>query len=119
MNDQTQGPVHVTRHKAGYSIRAKEGGEAFDLVNTGLLNLPMEVNEANARLFAAAYTSYDKAGRELGVDATELAKTIDLAALIHNAQDMLDSLRGMPLGPEMTGIYNQTKEMLAKLPGLT
>lgn len=37
---------------------------------------------ANAQLLAAAYTAFDKAGRELGIDATKLANNIDLAAMI-------------------------------------
>lgn len=39
----------------------------------------------NAALFAAAYTSFDHAARELGVDAVELAESLDLAALVRLA----------------------------------
>lgn len=36
----------------------------------------------NADLLCAAYNAFDKAGRELNVDATELAKNLDIAKVI-------------------------------------
>lgn len=42
--------------------------------------------EANARLIPAALNAFDKAGRTLGVDAAELAESLDLAALIRAAR---------------------------------
>lgn len=39
----------------------------------------------NAALLAAAYTAFDQAGRALGVDATTLASSIDLEAVIRMA----------------------------------
>lgn len=41
--------------------------------------------EANARLIPAALNAFDKAGRELEIDAAELAERIDLSALIKAA----------------------------------
>jgi len=37
---------------------------------------------ANKHLIAASYTAFDKAGRELGIDAAALAQTLDIEALI-------------------------------------
>ena len=42
-------------------------------------------HDTNARLLAASYTLLDRAGRELGIDAAELAEKLDLAALIRAA----------------------------------
>lgn len=39
-------------------------------------------HDTNARLLAASFNAFDKAGRELGIDAAELAEKLDLAALI-------------------------------------
>lgn len=50
----TPTPWRVVRHKTGYSVRAGQGDESFDVANTGLLNLSDEENEANAHLIAAA-----------------------------------------------------------------
>jgi hypothetical protein len=41
------------------------------------------------KLFAASYTAFDRAGRDLGVDATQLATSLDLGALIRTAEDLL------------------------------
>lgn len=35
-----------------------------------------------APLFVAAYTAFDRAGRTLNVDASELAESVDLAAML-------------------------------------
>lgn len=49
----------------------------------------------NAALFAAAYTSFDRAARKLGVDAVELAESLDLAALVRSAQDLQTMVRNV------------------------
>ncbi len=41
---------------------------------------------AAGRLIGTAYTSYDKAGRALGIDAADLAGRLDLVALIRAAR---------------------------------
>lgn len=46
-------------------------------------------HKSNARLLAASYNSFDTAGRTLGVDAAELAESLDLAALIVAARQAL------------------------------
>ncbi len=51
-------------------------------------------NIANARLLAAGYTAFDKAGRQLGIDAAELAESIDLVAAFH-ALELIRSLARM------------------------
>ncbi len=46
------------------------------------------VGPETAALMAAAYSAFDRAGRSLGVDATELARSVDLAALIRSAHEL-------------------------------
>ncbi len=49
---------------------------------------PHRINApASHALLVAAYTAYDKAGRELGIDATALAQSVDLAEVIRYALD--------------------------------
>jgi len=43
--------------------------------------------DANARLLRAGFNAFDKAGRELGIDAATLAERIDLAEVIRYALD--------------------------------
>lgn len=43
--------------------------------------------KSDAALFVASYTAFDQAGRELGIDAAELARTIPLAEVIRYALD--------------------------------
>ncbi len=71
-------------------------------------------------LLAASYSAFDKAGRELGVDATELAKTIDLAALIRAARELHligEGSEADTMGDDETiETMNRMKHELAKLP---
>lgn len=88
MNTQTPGPLEsdcgliwppdMTQPAAGVARAAFEFGSGFE---------PSEQERATARLLAASYNAFDKAGRELGIDAAELAERIDLAALIRAARD--------------------------------
>ena len=81
MNKQTPGPVIVGKRSVkwgGQPIKAAQ--DYIATTNPGLL-----AAEANAALLAASYSSFDKAGRELGVDATKLARFVDIAELIRAA----------------------------------
>ncbi len=49
---------------------------------------------STARLARHAYTSYDAAGRALGIDATTLAQTLDLAALVRALHRLSVGLSG-------------------------
>lgn len=89
INAQTPGPL-----QAGTSLRiALHIAPLFQFTNEPNPYLPRpdtaDEDEANARLLAASYTAYDKAGRELGIDAAELAKSLDLAALIRAAREVV------------------------------
>lgn len=86
INSQTPGPV---RNWLNQDLLGRHPNGIDDLViaylaNTGLFKAT-ETQRANARLLAAGYTAFDKAGRELGVDAAELAEKLDLTALINAA----------------------------------
>lgn len=66
-----------------------------------------KTNEIDANLLAAAYTLLDKAGRDLGVDATELATKLDLAALVRSTRMLAAIVKASPhqdrypLSPQM------------------
>lgn len=112
MNEQTKGHL-------------KDDGMPVDGFHTLITDDGLEVAEvitgpATAALLAAAYTSYDRAGRELGIDATVLAQSLDLVTLIRGAQTMLAyvesqdkaSKRIHPFAPDVMPM----REALAKLP---
>lgn len=86
INQQTRGPLVACDHY----LHARE--KKFVAVSGGDENQ----KEANARLLAASYNAFDKAARELGVDATELAERIDLAALILAATNAVLALKHWP-----------------------
>ncbi len=77
INQQTPSPVFVERDQietdSGISIASVCGPNA---------SARRVERDANRRLLASAYTAFDKAGRELGVDAATLAERIDLAKLV-------------------------------------
>lgn len=60
---------------------------------------------ATAVLARNAYNAFDKAGRTLGVDASELAEKIDLAALITAARDLRDAAIRPNFGHHGRGAY--------------
>ena len=92
INQQTPGPVnHWPTHWAGGSnsiqingrntiwLDSPRGELARIALNGGHVD---DLVLADARLLAAAYTAFDKAGRELRIDAARLAAETDVAALI-------------------------------------
>jgi hypothetical protein len=83
-NCQTPGPLGVLKSNLvslafGVEVAEVNGPNRADKT---------EEKQANRRLLAASYNLLDRAGRELGIDAAELAKGLDLAALIRAAQDL-------------------------------
>ena len=90
MNDQLPGPCIVKRplvaNLHGPRIFAA-GDEIADVPAYLLAKKPI------ADLIAAAYTAFDKAGRELGVDAVELARSLDIAALIRERDQAREALQ--------------------------
>ncbi len=79
-NAQTPGPIApdtedgtLIRDENGRGSVVSQGSEWHGSSVEGI---------ANARLLASAYTCFDKAGRDLGIDASVLAESIDLAGLI-------------------------------------
>lgn len=108
INQQTQGPLHVN----GRRIEDAQGVivcEVAGIMPEGLANRP---------LLAAAYTSYDRAARELGVDAVELAESLDLAALIQDAAKAAALIRAAYLNTNtmQEALGKRLAALLSKLP---
>ena len=79
MNHQTPGPIVAVKHYLHVPALPSPGYEQ----GACLASIGNVTNrEGDARLLAASYTAFDKAGRALGVDAAELAESIDFAELI-------------------------------------
>ncbi len=83
INQQTAGPI---TEQGGCLIGADTRTLVAGVHGPNLLSRGDE-RRANRALLAAAYTSYDRAGRELGVDAATLAQSIDLEEVIRYALD--------------------------------
>ncbi len=96
INQQTPGPLnHWPTHWAGGSDSRKIDGHNtvwLDSVRGELARIVPngsrvdELTMADARLLAAGFTAFDKAGRALGVDAAELGEKLDLVFLIRAAR---------------------------------
>jgi hypothetical protein len=79
INQQTPGPVVTYRLSRDSDPDEREilvTGDFEDEI-TGIIS-----KSVDARLLAAAYNAFDKAGRELGVDAAELAEKVDLVGTL-------------------------------------
>ncbi len=87
MNNQTPGPLRAI------DGTPCQGCDSFLMVeNGGALGHSPKPSEsalgytrykkADASLLAAAYSSFDRAGRALGIDATALAQSLDITALL-------------------------------------
>ena len=71
----------------------------------------------DAALVAAAYTAFDKAGRELGIDATALASRINLVELIRAAHEAGGVLMNkVPDTEERRAAYRRLNAVLSALP---
>lgn len=104
MNTQTPGPLvvmpcpkhhgkhpfHDHRWLATADAEIERGHDPrpgeWSLSRGSLIAEMRDGDPANARLLASAYTAFDKAGRELGIDAAELAERLDVAELIKIVQ---------------------------------
>lgn len=103
-NSQTPGPlnaVSLDREPRIYAPIPSRGNYAVADVHVNDWDqqnpiISRDQAEANARLLAASFNAFDKAGRTLGVDAAELAERVDLAALIHAARHALAYLDTQP-----------------------
>ncbi len=86
LNAQDAGPLHVG-HERTDCLYAPDGQAVFETLlndwNTENPRITRAQRAANARLGAAAYSAFDKAGRELGVDATELATALNILRVIN------------------------------------
>ena len=118
MNNQTPGPAILDGNRliapSGKTIcpitrRCNEANE---------WEWSSAANEANAALLAAAYSSYDKAGRALGIDACALAQTLDIAALVRAARSLVDASLADNFMTHGRGLYElaQIRAELAKIP---
>lgn len=93
INPQTPGPIVAVKHYLHVPALPCPGYEqGACLASVGNITN----REGDARLLAASFNAFDKAGRELGIDAAELAERIDLAALIHAARHALAYLDTQP-----------------------
>lgn len=83
INAQTPGPVAaVSPHPGQWALVPVNHGKAPECWTLAYVRDFQRNDAENARLFAASYNAFDKAGRELGIDAAELAERIDLVTLI-------------------------------------
>jgi hypothetical protein len=118
MNTQTPGPLEVASFVNGHFAIGTRDCEPVAKV----LRLPSDngirdpETEANARLLTAGYNAFDKAGRALGVDATELAEAIDLAALVTAAREVIGELDHDTLGAGTSARVLKLDGLLARLP---
>lgn len=112
INQQTPGPLTVNGpfpEQIDYiTLNAPSAGLSH-VVRVNTLDVP------SACLLAAAYSAFDKAGRELGIDAAELAESIDLAALILAAREVIGELDHDTLGAGTSARVLKLDGLLARL----
>ncbi len=101
INAQIPGPLHVAVGGRTALFDANQNEVAFCATyGAGFgpmgCQFPWHFAAENARLLAAGYNAFDRAGRELGIDAAALAGKIDLARLIRAARDLAANARKQP-----------------------
>ncbi len=85
INQQTRGPIANAERFPGSQAFLCHAHSIDEAKHAHIL---AEITHSrDARLYAASYTMLDAAARELGVDAVELAESIDLAEVIRYALD--------------------------------
>jgi hypothetical protein len=101
INAQTPGPLALSHQMPdGFSLAHEIAPNCGKLVCVATVHnvggwpfnghgLDDEKARANLRLLAAGYNAFDRAARALGVDASELAERLDLAALIREVRAMV------------------------------
>lgn len=92
INQHTPGPVvydknRLNANKSSYPdwVRGTIRSQDKEDKESGWVLATIEDSpnpEKDAELLAASYSALDKAGRELRIDATELAKNLDLTAIL-------------------------------------
>lgn len=87
-NAQTLAPLTFSRNQGCRMLH----GNGLQIAHTTGLHDDL-ADKANARLLAAAYTAFDRAGRTLNVDAAILAESIDVATLVCAARDAIALMR--------------------------
>lgn len=122
INTQTPGPIRpssrdryihlfATLPRGNYAI-ADANINDWDTQNP---IISAEQAEANAALLASSYSAFDKAGRELGIDACELAESLDLAALIRAAKEVVNELDHDTLGAGTSARVLKLDHLLSRL----
>lgn len=114
MNTHTPGPLHIGL-RPGPFLYGPKGEQVADLRSPAPL-LPHEETRANMALLRNSYNAFDKAARKLGIDAGELAETIDLAALIKAAREVIDELDHDTLGADTSARVLALEGLLNRLP---
>lgn len=105
MNAQTSGPI-APKHRGPFRdtwLETREDRTRLPFFQTVAQvwdknGTPEHVTAANARLLAASFNAFDKAGRELGIDAATLAEGLDLAAFIRAAREAEQAMGKMRQG---------------------
>lgn len=124
MNAQTPGPIIACPSgpvMQGYSqplAIAQQGTPNLVAGVFGDVKGGQSVAEANAELLAASYSAFDRAGRELGMDAVELARSLDLVALIQSHRDTLQALSvfwALEMGDTQNDTIDAARAILAKI----
>ena len=70
----------------------------------------------NARLLAASYNNFDKAGRKLGVDATKIASELDVFELLTLIQDCIPALaHNFRSLPDSDPVHIKSKDLIKRI----
>lgn len=117
LNQQTPGPIRVETRDRYIHLFAKTPRGGYSIADANINDwdtanpiISFERANANAALLAASYSAFDKAGRELGIDAAVLARSIDLVALITTLQDYTNPFK------DRQNVHERFLDILAKLP---
>ena len=119
INQQTPGPLEsVERNpssEASTYFTLAEAKNPFRTIAATTYFGDVYTGKPNSSLLCAGYNAFDKAGRQLGVDATELAKTLDIGGVV----DLLDLLsRHCQEGKQiqLDRLAQELAEIMPKLP---
>lgn len=116
INTHTPGPLFVgtpirSADTVGICKTWNDSGETGeDTIAEVLPGMP-GCAKRDARLLASAYTAFDRAGRALGIDAAELAESVDLAGLIQAAHHLLTNAESVSSGQRPNGTTSLRAEL--------
>lgn len=122
INRQTPGPLFHHKNAVYWFPPGKTVADGYIGVASVTEQDDLDLRDSNARLLAAAYTAFDKAGRELGLDAAELAEAVDIAGMIRalaECKEVIRNFRGdrLPIRePWVNETFDAACAVLAKLP---